>query len=62
MVNAQSSDVMICSIVVGRSSQILKPRQYSPYTNLIKQNHKASALAKFDAFISKRCEVLSLKY
>ena len=52
MVNALSSDLMMCSIVVGRSSQILKPRQYNPYIDLIKENHKASALAKFDAFIS----------
>ena len=36
----------------GRSSQILKVRQYNPFIYHNKEKQKASALAKFHAFIA----------
>ena len=54
MVKAQSSDMMICTNVVGWSSQILKLRQYNPNIYRIEDNHKAGALAKFHTFTSHR--------
>ena len=46
----------------GRSSQILKLRQYSPYIYHIKENLKENALAKFHAFISNKSLVLKYRF